>query len=304
VAYQWRSSVDGVLSTLTDFSTSSLSVAKHTIFFMVQDNRGDWSKEVYVFVNVVATHSGSPIVNVFQVKPDYIAPGESAVLSWDVSYADTVVISPDIGNVALIGSRTVYPEKNITYVINASNSQGISKAETRVSLLVKQTKTIELYSIAAEDGTVRKDTVVEFEPMVGENASSIPMQAFLSFDISMIPADATILNVLFDMSNHSIYGYPFNYLGAMGVYQTQFTMLESKNYMIGFPGNGLFYAYSDPTKPYESNLFVDAVQSQINKGSTRFQIRIQFERYFYTGGQPHYLGLNSDKIKLTILYQN
>jgi hypothetical protein len=303
VAYQWRSSVDGVLSTMANFSTADLSVAKHTIYFQVQDNRGDWSKEVYVFVNVIPTHEGKPVINIFQVKPDYIEPGESAVLSWDVSYGDTTVIDPDIGNVALVGSRTVFPSKDITYKITATNDQGQVTAESTVGILVTQPKTVELYSIPGEDGTVRRDTIVEFDPMVGGNASGVPMQAFLSFDISMIPADVTIQNVTLDLTNHAIYGYPFNFLGAMGIFNQQYATLDSNDYVIGFSSNSLYTTYTEPIQVYTSNQFIDAVQTQIDKGSSRFQIRLQFDTYYYAEHQANYMWLSSDKVKMTITYE-
>ncbi len=40
VAYLWKSSIDGELSTEEDFTTTNLSIGNHTITFMVQDNDG------------------------------------------------------------------------------------------------------------------------------------------------------------------------------------------------------------------------------------------------------------------------
>ncbi|MEM2839899.1 MAG: clostripain-related cysteine peptidase, partial [Thermoplasmata archaeon] len=53
VAYNWRSSIDGQLSTSASFSTSTLSPGAHTIYFKVQDNDLQWSTEVQatLFVN-------------------------------------------------------------------------------------------------------------------------------------------------------------------------------------------------------------------------------------------------------------
>ena len=47
VAYNWRSSIDGQLSTSASFtkSASDLSVGTHTIYFKVQDDDGAWSPE-------------------------------------------------------------------------------------------------------------------------------------------------------------------------------------------------------------------------------------------------------------------
>ncbi|MGB2841129.1 MAG: hypothetical protein WBC40_01410, partial [Halobacteriota archaeon] len=47
VAYNWRSSIDGQLSTSASFTkpASDLSVGTHTIYFKVQDDDGAWSTE-------------------------------------------------------------------------------------------------------------------------------------------------------------------------------------------------------------------------------------------------------------------
>jgi len=47
VAYNWRSSIDGQLSTSSSFTqaASDLSVGTHTIYFKVQDDEGAWSTE-------------------------------------------------------------------------------------------------------------------------------------------------------------------------------------------------------------------------------------------------------------------
>jgi uncharacterized Zn-binding protein involved in type VI secretion len=43
VAHSWRSDIDGIIGTSATFSTSSLSVGTHYIYFKVQDNRGEVS---------------------------------------------------------------------------------------------------------------------------------------------------------------------------------------------------------------------------------------------------------------------
>lgn len=45
VGWNWRSSIDGQLSTLEDFSSAGLSVGAHTIFYKVLDGQGAWSSE-------------------------------------------------------------------------------------------------------------------------------------------------------------------------------------------------------------------------------------------------------------------
>lgn len=50
--YEWRSSIDGVLSDQASFSTDALSVGTHDIYFKVVDNQGIWSTEVGELVYV------------------------------------------------------------------------------------------------------------------------------------------------------------------------------------------------------------------------------------------------------------
>ncbi|MEW6196811.1 MAG: hypothetical protein AB1521_16815, partial [Bacteroidota bacterium] len=51
-AYNWRSNIAGFLSDSASFSTSSLSVGNHVIFFKVQDNEGEWSNEIGDLVTI------------------------------------------------------------------------------------------------------------------------------------------------------------------------------------------------------------------------------------------------------------
>ena len=62
VAYNWRSSIDGQLSTNLSFSISSLSVGEHMIYFKVQDNDGAWSSEVSE--NIIVD-DGNPFVDIY-----------------------------------------------------------------------------------------------------------------------------------------------------------------------------------------------------------------------------------------------
>lgn len=50
--YQWRSSIDGIISKKAEFSISNLSVGNHTIYFKVMDGSNKWSKEVKVDIQI------------------------------------------------------------------------------------------------------------------------------------------------------------------------------------------------------------------------------------------------------------
>jgi hypothetical protein len=126
VAYNWRSSSDGDLSTSARFETSTLSPGEHTIYFKVRDNAGIWSAEVQTTVNVFHTSmpaSGEPpVVHSFYATPATISKGQTTTLNWEVSNATSIVIQPKIGNVASIGSAPITPDATISYSITASNA--------------------------------------------------------------------------------------------------------------------------------------------------------------------------------------
>ncbi|MEJ2740664.1 MAG: hypothetical protein P8105_12710, partial [Dehalococcoidia bacterium] len=134
VAYSWRSSLDGVLSTLAGFETSSLSTGRNNIYFKVQDNFGEWSREKYQFITVIPEGSVKPIINKFEPGIPSVMKGESTVLLWDVSGAKTVSIEPGIGDVPASGSRTISPDSTTWYTLTASNEAGDSVFKVEVKI--------------------------------------------------------------------------------------------------------------------------------------------------------------------------
>ena len=184
--------------------------------------------------------------------------------------------------------------------------------------------TLVLYSIAAEDGTVRKDKVVLDEVTVGENEMQVQMQGFLSFDLSAVPRDAIIKTVDLDITNAVVVNSPFPWQGSLNIYNQQFgSSLRPNDYMIVVPA-GYLYSWSYnvvstmvPDKPFTSPDFVIAVQKHVDAGDNRFQVRMQFEKYYYYSRQDYtssgyqsnayqtsanYLDIGSGNPKLTVRY--
>jgi N-acetylneuraminic acid mutarotase len=52
VAYKWRSSLNGTISSSASFTTSTLANGTHTIYFSVKDNSGTWSQETMAIATV------------------------------------------------------------------------------------------------------------------------------------------------------------------------------------------------------------------------------------------------------------
>jgi hypothetical protein len=73
-----------------------------------------------------------PIITVFDIKPGVIQTGARAELIWSVMGASSVNIDNGIGEVALNGSRTVFPTATTIYKITAVNSFGSNFATAQI----------------------------------------------------------------------------------------------------------------------------------------------------------------------------
>jgi len=70
--------------------------------------------------SVTTTAAPNIIIARFTATPSSITRGSSTLLEWNVQGATTVTISPDLGTVQPIGSRTVAPNDTVTYTLTAS----------------------------------------------------------------------------------------------------------------------------------------------------------------------------------------
>ncbi len=77
----------------------------------------------------------APIIQFFSVSPDSLSPGGSALLSWEVRQAKSILIQPEPGNVKAIDTLRVSPEKSTIYTMTAKNRRGVTK-QKKASLVV------------------------------------------------------------------------------------------------------------------------------------------------------------------------
>ncbi|MCK4309428.1 MAG: hypothetical protein KAW42_05595 [Candidatus Atribacteria bacterium] len=88
-----------------------------------------------IVVSVLMTGCDNPpIVLNFSASPSTINPGESSTLTWSVSDADTVTITPGVGTVASSDSTTVSPVVTTVYTLIATNSAGSVTATVTISV--------------------------------------------------------------------------------------------------------------------------------------------------------------------------
>ncbi|MCW5214049.1 hypothetical protein VU13_01795, partial [Desulfobulbus sp. US5] len=76
----------------------------------------------------------TPTVNLTTNKIRIIR-GDSVVLSWESSYADSLLIEPDVGTAALNGSATMTPEVTTTYTATAVNTDGTATDTVTVTVI-------------------------------------------------------------------------------------------------------------------------------------------------------------------------
>jgi hypothetical protein len=72
-------------------------------------------------------------------NPPSIKGGESSVLTWTSTHADTCSIEPDLGSVAPNGSRIVSPQESTTFTITASGAGGSTSASVTITVLYPPT---------------------------------------------------------------------------------------------------------------------------------------------------------------------
>ncbi len=77
----------------------------------------------------------SPVISAFTSNPNYVQPGQSTVLSWNISNSpSSITIYPSVGSVPASGVYTVTPGSTTTYTLTASNSGGSVTASTTVTV--------------------------------------------------------------------------------------------------------------------------------------------------------------------------
>ena len=138
VGYEWRSSLDGIMSNAASFTSSLLSVGTHNLYFRVLDDRQQWSIDVnsVLTVNPVAA---KPAIESFIAFPGSIVRGSLSELRWNISVVPTS-IDNGIGQVAATGTRLVYPPVNTVYTLTASN-EGSTITGTAVITVVESVST-------------------------------------------------------------------------------------------------------------------------------------------------------------------
>lgn len=129
--------------------------------------------------------------------------------------------------------------------------------------------------VAAESGAVRSDGNVTSVTNLGDNGANLSQQVFLSFDISAIPAGATILEVKTNFSNNDTLGNPFS-LGCLRMYPHNYGSVDASDYVSG-SAMGAILRFCDLTELNTTSVDPDLkTQVQSSLGTGRVKLRAQF----------------------------
>jgi len=228
VTYEWRSSIDGFLSSSSSFSTSSLSVGTHTIYFRVKDNAGAWSPEATITLKVKPKEPSTISIS---VNPTSVAIGESINVSGIISPAHespvelgfrkpdgstfvSMTQSDNSGSYRWSGPGDMFDQAGIWYV-HASwpgdeDHEGAQSSTISFEVVEKQAKLIITFTPAklrfrhgeTAEITVKvtntgnadaTEVMIEYEHM-----GSIPRERWLS--VGSVPAGSTITRTISDLT--------------------------------------------------------------------------------------------------------
>src|ERR1022692_3118325 len=100
--------------------------------------------------------TAKPTINAFSASPSSVSSGGTSTLSWNVSNASLITISPgSVSTTTLAGSINVNPSSTTDYTLTASNSNGASTAQTWVTMTVTTSTSSPPQSLSAVAGNAQ-----------------------------------------------------------------------------------------------------------------------------------------------------
>lgn len=123
VTNAWRISIDNGVGTVRGSQRNVSPSVTTTYTLSATNGQGTVRRSVQVTVASPPPPVALPVVTAFTASPSSIVSGNSSTLSWTVSGADFISISP--GPSPAVGSSlVVQPTQSTTYTLSAVNSQG------------------------------------------------------------------------------------------------------------------------------------------------------------------------------------
>lgn len=196
-----------------------------------------------------------------------------------VNPGQMVDVSVNLKSPGTSGTYTGYwrlrDSNGVNFGINTAGATFLVK----IIVVISTTVTLSPVSPGTESGTIRSDAGPFSDFTAGESNADITRtcEAFLSYNISGIPANATIIEVKFDFTSYTIIGNPFTNLGVLNAYTTNYgATLEPGDFVSDFPpGNIADWGSSGALDNKEISPELKSwLQSLV--GTSRLQLRLQF----------------------------
>ncbi len=203
----------------------------------------------------------SPVIVTFDVTPEEVTAAEPAMLSWEVSGADSVTIDQGIGEVPHSGTRSVTQNKNTVYTLTATNTGGSVDRSIEVAVI----ENVNAAKIALKLDDVSSNDFIFYnnsEPMVAETIST--------YYIKFVRGDQTLDNAV---SVHTTVA-----AAEKRYYEIKFNNRENIQDIIGIGERGYFLSFG----------------GEDSEGSVIYSIRFQKNNVYVTiGGISNYEELES-----------
>lgn len=133
LAYQWQQNltdIPGAFGTTYTLPSALLSNNGKQFRCKVSNSAGEvYSSAATLTVN---TATQPPVITAFSANPATISLGQSSTLSWAVTGASQLSITPGVGDVTGLSSKVVTPTSpgSHSFLLVASNASGVSQAST------------------------------------------------------------------------------------------------------------------------------------------------------------------------------
>ena len=297
--------IDNGIGNVSSTGTLPVTPASTTFYTITAKNAsGEVSARTQIVVNIgtsspqVIPATTPPTILAFFANRSTVQSGGQVVLNWEVLRATDITLTP-IGKVSARDTILVNPTTTTTYNLIAANSAGQTMASITISVTTTPTPVapgeavIILQALVAESGSLIKgggylDYTRRESTCAGDTDINLVSRAFLSFDISSIPRNAIIKEALLDLSQYTVKGDPsymrsmWGNMGALEVYYVQYGTYDNLG-INAYTDAGKLVANGKLTSPpdypwdvKESEYGVHILQSLVNNGEPRCQLRLQF----------------------------
>jgi parallel beta-helix repeat protein len=181
VGYQWRSSLDGLLSNEQTFHTSTLSLGIHTIYFKVMDDEDAWSTEKTTTLTINSAVNQAPIASIEEITPNPAQQGEPVIFRGHGSDEDGVITAYKwlSSRDGVIGTTSSFIRSNLSRGIHTIYFQ--VKDDIEWSNQVVTTVTIE-WNASSGDPENRTPHAYSGGPYNGKVNEAITFNGSLSYD--------------------------------------------------------------------------------------------------------------------------